>query len=51
MTHETSRIVCYVLDVAVILSIVIAGIYFFEHPEKIDAFLDWTVGSYYRSDR
>jgi hypothetical protein len=40
VTHETWRIVGYVLDVAVILSVVIAGIYFFgiaDRPAEADS--------------
>jgi hypothetical protein len=43
MTRETWLIVGHVRDAAIILFIVVGGIYVLEHPEKFDAFLNWMI--------
>jgi hypothetical protein len=48
LTPDTWRIVGYVRDVVIILSIMFGAMYFYEHPEKFDAFMYWLIGYRYR---
>ena len=44
LTPETWRVIGYVRDAVAIVAIVAGGIYVLSHPEKVDAFLNWTLG-------
>jgi hypothetical protein len=41
--REAREVIGYARDALVIFVIVAAGIYVLEHPEKIDAFLNWVL--------
>jgi hypothetical protein len=47
-TPDTWRIVGYVRDVLIILSIAFGALYLSWHPEKFDAFMYWLIGYRYR---
>jgi hypothetical protein len=42
--RQTRRMIGYVRDATVILSIVIGGMYVMSEPEKFDLFLNWMLG-------
>jgi hypothetical protein len=48
LTDTKRRIVGYVRDVVIILGIMFGAMYFYEHPEKFDAFMYWLIGYRYR---
>jgi hypothetical protein len=48
LTPDTWRIIGYVRDVVIILGIMVGAMFFYEHPEKFDAFMYWLIGYRYR---
>ena len=44
LSRETWRVIRHVRDMAVILVIVVGGMYVLSNPDKFDAFLNWMVG-------
>jgi hypothetical protein len=46
---ETRQTIVYVRDGVLILALALGGMYVLVHPEKFDAFLNWTIGRHYRS--
>jgi hypothetical protein len=55
-TAETSgtksdkrQTIAYIRDGVLILGLALGGMYVLAHPEKFDAFMNWTIGHHYRS--
>jgi hypothetical protein len=48
LAPDTWRIIGYVRDLVIILGILFGAMYFYEHPEKFNAFMYWAIGHYYR---
>jgi hypothetical protein len=48
LTPDAWRIIGYVRDVVIILGVMFGAMYFYEHPEKFDAFMNWLIGYRYR---
>lgn len=46
---ETRSPVAYFRDGVLILALALGGMYVLAHPEKFDAFLNWTIGKHYRN--
>jgi hypothetical protein len=44
LTPDTWRAIGYARDTVVILAIAVGGMYILSSPERIDAFLNWTIG-------
>jgi hypothetical protein len=48
LTPDTWRVIGYVRDIVIILGIMFGAMYFYEHPDKFDAFMNWLIGYRYR---
>jgi hypothetical protein len=46
---ETRQTIGYVRDGILILALALGAMYVLAHPEKFDAFMNWTIGQHYRS--
>jgi hypothetical protein len=47
--HDTRQTIAYVRDGLLILVLALGGMYVLMHPEKFDAFMNWSIGHHYRS--
>ena len=43
LMRKSRQVIGYARDALVIFAIVAAGMYVLDHPEKVDAFLDWVL--------
>jgi hypothetical protein len=46
---DTRQTIAYVRDGLLILVLALGGMYVLMHPEKFDAFMNWSIGHHYRS--
>jgi hypothetical protein len=46
---ESRQTLAYVRDGVLILALALGAMYVLVHPEKFDAFMNWTIGRHYRS--